>query len=230
MKRTVPLIICSLTGFILIISWFLPAAESWGEKVTQWFDIVAAFAFVLGGANLLKIHLQKISNRRIGWGYSAVTLTAFLVTLSAGLFKINVNPSMNYPAHSWSGSYLDEGGMLWWIYEYLFVPLSATLFAMLAFYITSAAFRAFRAKNIEASILLFTAFLILLGRTYAGSLITSGLPESLAFLRFENLTIIIMSVFNLAGSRAITIGIALGVVTTSLKLLLAVDRSYLGSD
>ena len=49
-------------------------------------------------------------------------------------------------------------------------------------------------------------------------------------LRLDRLTEIIMNVFNTLGNRAIMIGIALGVVSTSLKVLLGVDRSYLGSD
>jgi hypothetical protein len=99
---------------------------------------------------------------------------------------------------------------------------------MLAFYVASAAFRAFRAKNFEAILLLGTAFIILLGRTYAGVWLTSGLPEWMDGLRLENLTVTIMKVFNTAGNRAIMIGIALGVAATSLKVLLGVDRSYLG--
>jgi hypothetical protein len=39
-----------------------------------------------------------------------------------------------------------------------------------------------------------------------------------------------MAVFNTAGNRAIMIGIALGIVATSLKILIGVDRSYLGKD
>ena len=104
------------------------------------------------------------------------------------------------------------------------------MFAMLAFYIASAAFRAFRAKNTEAIILLVTAFIVLLGRTYAGIVLTDWLPDYLSFLRFERLTEdTIMNVFNLAGNRAIMIGIGLGIVSLSLKVLLGVDRSYLGS-
>ena len=103
------------------------------------------------------------------------------------------------------------------------------MFAMLAFYISSAAFRAFRAKNTEAILLLGTAFIILLGRTFAGVYLTSWLPDWLSGLKIENLTVYIMSVFNTAGNRAIMIGIALGIASTSLKVLLGVDRSYLGS-
>lgn len=131
--------------------------------------------------------------------------------------------------YAWSGEYNQQGSAFWWIYEYVFQPLTATMFALLAFYVASAAFRAFRAKNLEAILLLGTAFIILLGRTFAGVLLTSWLPEELSFLRVENLTISIMSIFNTAGNRAIMIGIALGIVSMSLKVLLGVDRSYLGS-
>ena len=129
----------------------------------------------------------------------------------------------------WSGEYRAIGTPFWWLYEYAFKPLTATMFAMLAFYVASAAFRAFRAKNLEAVLLLGTAFIILLGRTFAGVYLTSWLPEPLSFLRIEELTIRIMQWFNTAGNRAIMIGIALGIASTSLKVLLAVDRSYLGT-
>ena len=109
-------------------------------------------------------------------------------------------------------------------------PLTATMFAMLAFYIASAAFRAFRAKNFEAILLLGTAFIILLGRTAAGPFLTDWIsPDGpLAGLRIEELSVYIMQVFNTAGNRAIIIGIALGIASTSLKILMGLDRSYLG--
>jgi hypothetical protein len=131
--------------------------------------------------------------------------------------------------YPWSGEYRAQGAPFWWLYEYAFKPLQATTFAMLAFYVASAAFRAFRAKNIEAMLLLGTAFIILLGRTFAGVFLTAWLPEWLSGLKIENLSVYIMQVFNTAGNRAIMIGIALGIASTSLKVLLGVDRSYLGS-
>ena len=229
MKRNVPLLITALGGFILIISYFIPATQGWGEVAAIWFDILASIAFILGGANLLKIHLKKISDKSVGWAYSAITLAAFLITLFVGLGKVGVNPNPLYPEYGLSGHYREIGSPFWWLYEYAFKPLTATMFAMLAFYISSAAFRAFRAKNIEAILLLGTAFIILLGRTFAGVYLTAWLPDWMSGLRIENLTVFIMSVFNTAGNRAIMIGIALGIASTSLKVLLGVDRSYLGS-
>ena len=185
---------------------------------------------MLGGGNLLKMNLQKVSDRRAGWGYSLITIVAFLATLFVGLSKIGVHPSEKFPNYPWSGSLEQQGAPIWWTYNYLYQTLQATMFALLSFFIASAAFRAFRAKNAEATILLVTAFIVLLGRTHAGVFLTDWLPESVSGLRLDKLTSTIMNVFNLAGIRAITIGIAMGIVSTSLKVLLGIDRSYLGSE
>ncbi len=229
MKRLIPLWITAIAGIVLIASYFVPYAQGLGELTSIWFDILAGFAFILGGGNILKVHLKKVSDKAAGWGYSVILLGSFLITLFVGLGKIGVHPSTDYPDNSWSGVYLEVGSPFWWLYEYAFKPLTATMFAMLAFYIASASFRAFRAKNVEAVLLLGTAFIILLGRTFAGVWLTSWLPESLSGLKIENLSVYIMQVFNTAGSRAIIIGIALGIASTSLKVILGVDRSYLGS-
>jgi hypothetical protein len=237
MKRIVPLLITALGGFVLIGAYFIPPAQSWGEKVSIWFDILASIAFILGGANLLKARLKSVSDRAPGWGYSVIVLVSFVATLVIGLGKIGAPPSPQFPHVAWSGYYREMGSGLWFIYQYAFTPLTATMFAMLAFYIASAAFRAFRAKNFEAVLLLGTAFIILLGRTFAGVALTSWIDPNkwagfryFTGLRIENLTVLIMGVFNTAGNRAIMIGIALGIVAASLKVLLGVDRSYLGKD
>jgi hypothetical protein len=229
MKRTIPMLLASIPGFVLIIAYFIPRTQSWGEVTSIWFDVLAAIAFVLGGGNLLKVHLKKTSDRVPGWGFSVLTIAAFAITLFVGLSKMGVNPNELYPHKSWSGSYREAGQPFWWLYEFAFKPLTATMFSMLAFYVASAAFRAFRAKNTEAMLLLGTAFIILLGRTFAGVFLTGWLPDALSGLRIENLTVDIMRVLNTAGNRAIMIGIALGTASVSLKILLGVDRSYLGS-
>ena len=232
MKRNIPLLLAIAAGFVMIVAFFIPATLTWGEKVSIWFDVLASIAFILGGGNLLKVHLKKVSDKAAGWGYSIITVVAFLVMLFVGLTKFGVNPNPAYPAHGhWAGQYNEIGSYFWWLYEFVFKPLQATIFAMLAFYVASAAFRAFRAKNFEAILLLATAFIILLGRTAGGVFLTDFIPADSGFqgLRLQNITAYIMDVFNTAGNRAIMIGIALGTASVSLKILLGVDRSYLGS-
>jgi len=230
MSRSIALLICLVGGLTMLVSPFLPMATGWANDVTDWFNILAAMAFVLGGGSLLKVQLMHLSARGPGWGYSAVTLVAFIVTLWVGLGKVGVVADPSAPAVAWSGKADDEGSAFWWIYLYVMTPITSTLFAVLAFYVASAAFRAFRAKNLEATLLLATAFVILLGRTFAGVVLTGWLPDWASGLRLENLAVTIMDVFNTAGNRAIIIGIALGVASTGIRLMLGLDRSYLGGD
>lgn len=229
MKRTIPVFLAGAAGIVMIVSSFIPYTESWGEKGGIWFDILAGVAFILGGANILKVNLAKISQQRRGWGYAAVTLVAFLITLGVGIGKVGVGALPKYPDHHWSGVFNEEGTAFWYLYEYAFQPLTATMFSLLAFYVASAAFRAFRAKNFEAILLLGTAFVILLGRTFAGYWLTSWMPASWEEFTIPGLSINIMQIINTAGNRAIQMGIALGIVSLSLRVILGIDRSYLGS-
>ncbi len=132
--------------------------------------------------------------------------------------------------YPWSGPYNTPASAFGWQYEFMFKPLQATMFSLLCFYVASAAYRAFRAKNVQAVLLLVTASIILLGQTIAGYWLTGWIPESspLAPFKIKNL-VEWVAVFLTAGSRAIMIGIALGVASTSLRVLLGIDRSHLGT-
>ena len=190
---------------------------------------------LLGGVNLCVHHLKKVSDREAGWGFSAVTLTAFFVTVVVGLLKLGVVPeSVKHLDRMWSGQFQQEGSVFWWIYQYLFSPIVSTMFALLAFYVASAAFRAFRAKNVEAVLLLLTALIVLVGQTkdreITSFLMPAPAPGMPPYVPIADLTEFIRKTFVTAGQRAIMIGVALGVVATSLRILLGLDRSYLGGD
>jgi hypothetical protein len=224
MRRQIPVLITTAVGLVLIFAFFIPRHPfgALGEDVTVFFDIVAVFAFILGGGNLLRVHGNRIYRKHKDRWFSLVTASAFLFMLAAGLFKIG--------QADWCGAVDKPGAWFNEIYRATFDPLQSTMYALLAFFVASASFRAFRAKNREATILLVAAFVVLLGRTPAGDWATSWLPDSLSLFRVSNLANWIMSVPNLAGQRAILIGIALGVASLSLRVILGVERSHLGSD
>ena len=235
MSKTVPVLIASLVGWLMIIAYFSPKLLSSRQTAEEWYTIVATIAMLFGGANLCLHHLKRISDREAGWGFSAVTLSAFFVTVVVGLLKLGVAPeSVKLLNRPWSGQFQQEGSAFWWIYQYLFSPIVATMFAMLAFYVASAAFRAFRAKNIEAVLLLVTALIVLVGQTKDREVTSLFFPppqEGVApYVPIADLTEFIRKTFVTAGQRAIMIGVALGVVATSLRILLGLDRTYLGGD
>jgi len=220
-RVTIPVLVASTIGILLVLSLFIVPMQAVNTEISDYFNIIAATAFILGAGNLLHIHLNKISRKSKGWPYSFVTLGGFLFTLIAGLFKIN-NPD------GWQGPVDAEGSLFNFAYDGIFTPLMATMFSILAFFVASASYRAFRARNVEATLLLGAALIILLGRTFVGVIMTSWLPPQLEFLTIPWLSSWIMSTVNLAGQRAILIGIGLGVISTSLKIILGLERSYLG--
>ncbi len=226
MRQTIPLLITGIVGAVLVVAYFIPHPpfDSLREEFAIFFDIIAAIAFILGGGNLIKMHGNRVSRREQGWVYSLVTVVGFLAMLVVGLTKMGNPGGIKDSSVTAAGSYFD------WLYQYVFRPCGATMFAMLAFYVASASFRAFRAKNAEATVLLVVAFIILLGRTFVGTLATGWLPPELHFLSIPYLAEKIMTVLNFAGNRAIMIGIALGIISTSLKVIIGIDRSYLGGD
>jgi hypothetical protein len=114
-----------------------------------------------------------------------------------------------------------SGRVYTWLYDHLFAPCNATMFALLAFFIASAAFRAFRMRNVEAGLLLGAAILIMIGSVPLGRAVSDELP----WLRDW-----IIDVPNNAGRRAIMMGAALGAIATSLRVILGLERSHLGRD
>ena len=131
LRNTIPWLIAACAGSVIIAAYFVPSAQGWQDTIGQWFEVLASFAFVLGGVNLAMQNLQKISTREAGWGYAAVTLVSFLVTLGVGLFKVGVPADAS--GSRWGGSYQAEGSAFWWLYEYTYNPTISTIFALLAF-------------------------------------------------------------------------------------------------
>ena len=220
MKLGVALAITFVTGVMLVAAEYIPPMKEVREDVLVFFQIIAVFAFFLGGGSLLKINLSKVVQRRPDWEYSIVTLVGFFVMLAFGLFKMGNSGGIAGDLNA-SGSWFQN------IFEAIKAPLSATMYSLLAFYIASAAYRAFRARNVDATMLLIAAFVILMGQTFVGVVSTSWLPEWLSFFKVENLSLWLLSVANLAGQRAILIGISLGVISMSLRVILGIERTHL---
>ena len=230
MKRTVPILITAIVGVLLIISYYVPAPpfNEIERKIPDFFNIIAAFAFVLGGGNLLRIHLTRISRQDHDWLYSIVTVVGFVVMLVVGLLAIGRTEDGGIGTN-FGADLADSRLAFEWIYQAIFSPCQATMFSLLAFFVASASYRAFRAKTPEATVLLIAAFVILLGRTFVGAALTGWMPEPFSdYFHIPNLQAWIMSVPNLAGQRTIQIGIALGIISNSLRLILGIERSHLG--
>ncbi len=231
MGRPKPRSLLAVVATVLVVASFVPhgpdgAGPPWrwfvfaDEHFSLWFSVLAVFAFVLGGANLLADHWRRVRDRGRDWPYSIVTLVSFVVVLVAGLAKLGGPPGLQ-------GSVTDPASLLSRIFEDVLSPLHATIFSLLAFYVVSASVRAFRARSLESSVLLAAALLVLLGRIPMAGL---GGGTLLSRLPFEDISLWILSVPNTAGQRALMIGIALGTVALALRMILGLEHDDAGGD
>jgi hypothetical protein len=181
------------------------------QYALNWTIIVGIFTLVVGIGSLVGLHYDRISRRKEQWRYSIVTLVALAFVTVIGLYSPDAiqNPR----------------GLFMHVYFYVLAPVTATMFALLAFFIASAAYRAFRARTVLASLLLLSAVIVMLGRVPIGEYLTGWLPEG---LRFSDIAKFILDYPNTAAKRAIYIGVGLGVAATSLKIILGVERTWLG--
>ena len=169
-KRHIPILIVAVIGSLTLFGWFIdePTIKAFvDDDATQWFDILASFAIFLGGFNLLKIQMQKVLRKKQGWQYSLFAIAGFIFAITAGFFYKG-NPDV-----AWGTHVTADGTLFKWIFTYMFAPLGATMFALLAFFVASASFRAFRIRNLEATLLLVAGIIIMIGRVPLGSSISS---------------------------------------------------------
>ena len=204
MRLVIPLAITFTAGIIMILNFFIPHQpfRFLGENLQEWYMIVASGAIFLGVMNLMHVHSRKIRLKLKNWKYSPITIIGFLVMLIAGLiYGVTENKPFDY------------------LFLNMVAPMGATMFSLLAFFVASAAFRAFRASNWKATLLLTSAFLVMLGQVPIGAMLWDKIPLAKVWL---------MSIPNTAGQRAVMIGAAMGVVSTSLRMIFGIERSWLG--
>ncbi len=206
MRLQIPLLITLIVGLFMLGQFFVPhkTGEEIYDALLVWARIIGAFALVLGIGSLFQRHVANIRRRRPEWGYSVVTLVSFAVMVVLGL---------------WWGK--DEGTPFDWLFINVQVPLDATMFSLLAFFVASAAYRSFRARSPEATLLLLSAVVVMLGRVPVGESLSHKLPAATEW---------IMSVPTVAAKRGILLGVALGAIATSFRIIVGIERGHLGGE
>ena len=203
MKRQVPLVLCFLFGIGTILTRFSPhpISQSFYEEVNTWALIIFPFAFVLATVTLVRSHVARIRRRTEHWQYSIMVFVGLITMVAIGV------------------PYGPQHPFFEWLFNNLQVPMEATMFSLLAFFIASAAYRAFRARSFEATLLLVTAIIVMLGNVPVGDLIWS---ETSSMKQW------ILNNPNLSARRGIILGVSLGVISQSIRIILGIERSYLG--
>lgn len=203
MRKELPMLLTALTGILIIFGYFTWVGDQYevSSILETWFLISFNFAILVGVLNLTRVHYNNVRRRRDTW-IQSVLLLAFMWFYVA-LVVIQTN----------------DGPWVRWLYDAIITPGDSTMFAMVAFFITSAAYRAFRIRTAEATVLMIAAVILLLGQAPIGDVMVSGWAD---FGRW------FMDIPNAAMARGVFIGATIGGFAVAMRILLGLERGHLG--
>jgi hypothetical protein len=245
-----------LCGLFYVLLWLVPTPENrqpgdlprnFTEKVAftlsdgvaivgNLSNILTGILLLLGVASLLRIHFIRITKQQKDWFFSVVLLVSLFAIAFFGyatwITELNLTPEQAEAAQNpatWS---------IWrrgqdFLFDGLLQAMDAAMFSLIAFYILSAAYRAFRIRSIEATILLASALLVMLSllgivEYFWGGMVdnmTGSDPASpLNNLKLNEIAGFIRRSFQSPGLRAIDFGIGIGALAMALRLWLGLER------
>ncbi len=205
MRKYIPMLFVLVSGVSVVLGYFLQWAplQNLASTVLEWQAVLAIFALGLGIVSLLGVHFKRL-RRSVQEEYSSIVmLVAFAITAVLGI-----------------GFGTGSDGYKW-IFNNLHVPMRGAMFAMLAFHMASATFRAFRVRSVEAAILVAAGSLVMIGQVPLGQYL---IPASSSWRNW------IMTVANVGPQRAIVISGALGLLGVSLRIISGLERSTYGGE
>ncbi len=201
-------------GLVFGIQYFVPhrVSEQFFQAFLDWSVVIGIFGSLIAYFSFYRAHGMRIKRKAPAWPYSFV---AIAMSLAIALFGFIQGRS--------------EGMVFMNMYSYILVPIESTMFSLLAFYIASAAYRAFRARSAQATALLIAAVIVMLGRVPLGESISFWHKIWPTLPTFTDIANWILNVPNMAAKRGMGLGIGLGIMMLSLKIVLGIERSYMGS-
>jgi hypothetical protein len=209
-RKYIPwLIVVVLTFYMALDTLVLqPTINSYADTLRAAQTIIGTFAVLISVTLLTRIHARRIMRdpKKIE---SWVLLICLWVPLIWGLVMYafyGVRPTVEYALQNI-------------VFNGIVSPGDSTIYAILAFFIASAAYRAFRARSTEAAILLIAGIICMLGNAPIGELIWPG---------FVPLKDWINQVWVKAESRVITISGLLATLALYVRIILGYERGWMG--
>lgn len=218
-RKEFPIMLTTLLALIMIFSTYfrIKPVQDFSSTLQAWTVTIVNFSAILGVVMILRQHKNRIVRRKPGdnsWMFSVwlIALTVFYLVL--GIYGVESSLSAT-PTRDPTFS---------WIYNNAQVSLDSAVYSLLAFYITSASFRAFKARSKEAAVLLISAAVMMLYNAPAGSVIFGPLAT-----QFNSFGEWLLNVPNMAAFRGIIIGAAVGAIALGIRVMVGRERGYLGA-
>lgn len=214
-RKTVITAVTFISGIYLALEFLIPHHNALTDvmpTVSNLEIVIGSFALMLGIWNLFQIHGKAVSKRTPGWYNSAAFFVSFFAIMILGFLR--------------DKAVAGTAEMFDILFTGFLLSLQATTFSLVAFYIVSAAYRAFRIRSAESVLMMAAAALIMLALVPVGTQLTEWLPKTgiWSSFRLERIGYWMLLSPNMAVQRAIAFGVAVGALATGLRIWLSLER------
>jgi hypothetical protein len=190
------------------------------DPVSNYVNFILIWTLFLGIISLTIVHGRRLLRRQSGWHNSLAFFLALIAMVAFGF--ATRSGSLGDPTKQVTLQITYDS-----LFTGLLMNLDSAMFALLAFYIASAAYRAFRVRTVEAALLMISALIIMLGVVSFGVKLTGWIPAEgtgWAYLRIENVALWMLKWLNMPGQRAVGIGVAIGALAMAMRIWLSLER------
>ena len=202
-RKETSLLLIGITFVLVVGPYFLeiPSLNNFSQDLVLMVSVLNAMSILLAIYSQTKRSLILVNQRAKGWPYQAYLVIS--IYLMAGLGFLFGQSS---------------GAFLWFQYAIL-NPTGSVIYSILAFYMASAAARAFRARSIQASLLLLSGVIVLLGQA----------PMTGVFFPFTGtMREYLTTTFAMAASRIFTMSVTVGAIVLGVRLITGRESEAIG--
>ena len=203
----IPIALTIIATLLQVIPYYfnIPILTSFAATTTNAVLLIIAYATFVGVISILQVHGRRLQRQSEGWPFSGLVIIFTVIMILTGVPLPDLGLGTANPIFNW-------------IFTNIMTPLGGTMYSILAFFITSAAVRAFKARNIEAAIVLVSGSLMVMGNA---PLFTNAVPI------LADISLWIRNIPNMATMRGVMIGAALGAIALAVRTLMGIERGYL---
>jgi hypothetical protein len=250
MRRPIVMTVTFLGGAYWVLYWLWPMPTSrvagavpkdvvesvafWVEDavpvVTVISNVIAQMLLGLGVYSILHLHVGRMLKKQKDWGFSLLLLMSMLAMVIVGYWDwvTGLRKTRDGGATLEFQEYARD-----LLFDGLLQQMDAAMFSLVAFFIFSAAYRAFRIRSVEATIMLATAMLVMLSLLglveYASArfltYFTKGDPGNfLNNFQLLDLSEWVRSNLERPSIRALEFGLGIGGLAIALRIWLGLDR------
>lgn len=225
LTKLVATLIAVGTGWIVLLGYFLPEVElfkSTNQSLLGIASQLAAVVVLVGAINLFLVHTKKLTGNTPGWFYSLFVLFGLVVVILLNVVAPFVAPFL--PADVVLGVGPASNANLF-IFQYIQSAAGAAIAGLIFFFLVLAGYRVLgRRMTLATFAFVVSGAITLLALAPWPTFLPN--PEVYANTTLRDLLRTLTLIPSIAGARGLLLGIALGVVATGLRVLLAQDRPY----